>query len=155
MAPENPDEAVAVLKNPKGPEDWTPEEKKILVRKVDKRLMPLLVITYGLQYYDKAMLSQAVRKFETSLRDNANILGTFRPASRSWPDYRRPIFVLRLHILPGFHCWELSCYPHGSALANGACRGRTCMCMGSLPDLLHCMYKLAELLRSAVPTRII
>ncbi|KAH5622251.1 hypothetical protein HBI60_253080 [Parastagonospora nodorum] len=38
---------------------WGLEEEQKLVRRIDKRLMPLLVITYGLQYYDKVMLSQA------------------------------------------------------------------------------------------------
>ncbi|KAK4495068.1 hypothetical protein PRZ48_013395 [Zasmidium cellare] len=45
------DEAVKVLDNYTGDQSWTDEE--------EKRLMPLLCITYGLQYYDKAMLSQA------------------------------------------------------------------------------------------------
>ncbi|OBT60647.1 hypothetical protein VE03_09955 [Pseudogymnoascus sp. 23342-1-I1] len=34
------------------------EEKKVL-RKIDRALMPILCITYGLQYYDKSMLEQA------------------------------------------------------------------------------------------------
>jgi hypothetical protein len=38
---------------------WRPEEEKKLVRRIDKQLMPLLLIMYGLQYYDKVMLSQA------------------------------------------------------------------------------------------------
>jgi hypothetical protein len=38
---------------------WSPNEERKLVRRIDKRLMPLLIITYGLQYYDKAMLSHA------------------------------------------------------------------------------------------------
>jgi hypothetical protein len=38
---------------------WTSSEELKLVRRIDKRLMPLLVITYRLQYYDKVMLSQA------------------------------------------------------------------------------------------------
>jgi predicted MFS family arabinose efflux permease len=53
------DEAVRVLATYAGDETWTPEEEKRVVRKVDRRLLPLLVLTYGLQYYDKAMLSQA------------------------------------------------------------------------------------------------
>lgn len=38
---------------------WTEAEEASLKRKVDWRLMPVLCATYGLQYYDKAMLSQA------------------------------------------------------------------------------------------------
>ena len=38
---------------------WMPEEEKELVRRLDRKLISLLVITYGLKYYDKATLSQA------------------------------------------------------------------------------------------------
>jgi hypothetical protein len=55
------DEALRVLAQYAGEDTWTPEEEKKLVRRLDKKLISLLVITYGLQYYDKAMLSQAVR----------------------------------------------------------------------------------------------
>lgn len=54
------DEAMKVLASYEGDLHWTPEEEKVLVRKIDKRLMPILILTYGLQYYDKAMLAQAV-----------------------------------------------------------------------------------------------
>lgn len=54
------DEAVKVLARYVGDQTWTPAEEKKLVRQIDKRLMPILCMTYGLQYYDKAMLSQAV-----------------------------------------------------------------------------------------------
>ena len=40
-------------------EIWTEEEEKLL-QKIDWRLMPILCVTYGLQYYDKAMFLQAV-----------------------------------------------------------------------------------------------
>lgn len=65
-APENidtthTDEAMKVLAGYTGDESWEPSDEKRLVRKVDWRLLPLLCMTYGLQYYDKAMLSQAVR----------------------------------------------------------------------------------------------
>jgi len=54
------DEAVKVLATYAGDEVWTPAEEKKVVRHIDRRLLPLLILTYGLQYYDKAMLSQAV-----------------------------------------------------------------------------------------------
>jgi hypothetical protein len=54
------DEALKVLAGYSGDATWTPEEEKKLVRKIDRKLISLLCITYGLQYYDKAMLSQAV-----------------------------------------------------------------------------------------------
>jgi MFS family permease len=53
------DEALRVLANYAGDETWTEAEEKLVVRKIDRRLLPLLILTYGLQYYDKAMLSQA------------------------------------------------------------------------------------------------
>lgn len=54
------DEAYKVFDSYSGDQTWTEQEEKQLRRKVDWRLMPLLCITYGLQYYDKSMLSQAV-----------------------------------------------------------------------------------------------
>jgi hypothetical protein len=54
------DEALCVLAQYAGDETWTPEEEKKLCRRIDRKLLSLLVTTYGLQYYDKAMLSQAV-----------------------------------------------------------------------------------------------
>ncbi|KAL4945770.1 hypothetical protein BDV06DRAFT_229953 [Aspergillus oleicola] len=77
-APEKPtmdtkhtDEAMKVLANYTGDETWEPTEEKHLVRKIDWRLLPLLCMTYGLQYYDKAMLSQAAL---FGLREDLNLL---------------------------------------------------------------------------------
>ncbi|KAJ4318833.1 hypothetical protein N0V84_006646 [Fusarium piperis] len=53
------DEAMKVLANYDGDSEWSEQEEKKLRRKIDWRLMPVLCATYGLQYYDKAMLSQA------------------------------------------------------------------------------------------------
>ena len=54
------DEAMKVLAAYSGDQEWTEEEEKKLRRKIDWRLMPVLCMTYTLQYYDKAMISQAV-----------------------------------------------------------------------------------------------
>lgn len=54
------DEAVKVLAAYGGDQEWSQQEEKKLVRKIDRRLLTILCATYGLQYYDKAMLSQAV-----------------------------------------------------------------------------------------------
>jgi hypothetical protein len=43
------DEAVKVLINYTGEEIWTEKEEKNLRRKIDRRLLPILCITYGLQ----------------------------------------------------------------------------------------------------------
>jgi hypothetical protein len=55
------DEALRVLAAEHGSDEWDPAEEKRLLRKLDWKLLPLLCFTYGLQYYDKAMLGQAVR----------------------------------------------------------------------------------------------
>lgn len=55
------DEALKVLAHYAGDIEWTEQEEKKLRHKIDRRLLSILCITYGLQYYDKAMLGQAVR----------------------------------------------------------------------------------------------
>lgn len=54
------DEAVAVVAPYDGDREWDEKEEKRLLRKIDMRVMTILFITYGLQFYDKAMLGQAV-----------------------------------------------------------------------------------------------
>ena len=54
------DEATKVLAGYQGPVEWNEQEETRVRRKIDWRLMPVLILTYGLQYYDKAMLGQAV-----------------------------------------------------------------------------------------------
>ncbi|KAF3016764.1 hypothetical protein E8E14_006399 [Neopestalotiopsis sp. 37M] len=53
------DEAIRVLDAYEGDRTWTEQEEKRLVRKIDRQLLSIVVTTYGLQYYDKAMLAQA------------------------------------------------------------------------------------------------
>ena len=67
------DEALRVQIEITGDLTWTPEEEKKLVRRIDKKLLTLLIITYGLQYYDKAMLSQAVSILSTLLFENIQL----------------------------------------------------------------------------------
>lgn len=54
------DEATKVLGTYDGEKQWTDEEERRLRRKVDWSLMPIMCVTYALQYYDKNILSQAV-----------------------------------------------------------------------------------------------
>lgn len=54
------DEALVVLAGYTGDLHWEPMEEKKLRRKIDKRLLSILCITFALQYYDKAMIGQAV-----------------------------------------------------------------------------------------------
>jgi hypothetical protein len=66
------DEALKVLQKYDGDQTWTDQEEKRVRRIIDWKLMPVLCITYCLQYYDKAMLSQAVSfcfNFESLMRD--------------------------------------------------------------------------------------
>ncbi|KAJ9645424.1 hypothetical protein H2204_001003 [Knufia peltigerae] len=53
------DEAMKVLAAYHGNQVWDGQEEKRVRTKIDKRLLPILVITYGLQYADKTMISQA------------------------------------------------------------------------------------------------
>lgn len=85
------DEAMKVLATYEGEQTWTMEEERRVRRKIDWRLMPVLCLTYGLQYYDKAMLSQAVRGlFPESFRSEVLIplsfcLGSVWTSNRSRP----------------------------------------------------------------------
>ncbi|KIW87188.1 uncharacterized protein Z519_12299 [Cladophialophora bantiana CBS 173.52] len=64
------DEAVKVIASYSGGEEWTAEEEKQLVRKIDRRLLIFLCLSYGFQYYDKAMFSQAAI---FGMRDDLNL----------------------------------------------------------------------------------
>ncbi|KIX00588.1 uncharacterized protein Z518_09653 [Rhinocladiella mackenziei CBS 650.93] len=63
------DEAMKVLANYTGDEG---SEEKRLTKKIDRRLLPILCLTYALQYYDKAMISQAAI---FGLREDLNLTG--------------------------------------------------------------------------------
>jgi len=70
------DEAVKVIAGYNGDLEWSTEEESKLRKKIDWKLMPILCITYGLQYYDKAMLGQAVSCYtSTSQRHDKLIRG--------------------------------------------------------------------------------
>jgi hypothetical protein len=47
------DEALRVIAGYNGPTEWDPLEEKKLRRNLDKRILPILMVTYALQYYDK------------------------------------------------------------------------------------------------------
>lgn len=75
------DEAVRVLAHYTGATEWTDAEEKKLVKKIDRRLLSIVVTTYGLQYYDKAMLSQAVSALTQQIRHLASTLMNLRRPS--------------------------------------------------------------------------
>lgn len=90
------DEGVKVLATYDGDQDWTDAEERKLVHKIDRRLLTILCCTYGLQYYDKAMLSQAVSRpvlsqAQNTIRTMLNVdcsKGALRPAYRLRPARR-------------------------------------------------------------------
>jgi hypothetical protein len=78
------DEAVKIIAQFAGDHEWTEQEEKKLRRKIDRKLLPILCITYGLQYYDKAMLGQAVSRWTSLwLIITDHIVGSVRSAKRS------------------------------------------------------------------------
>jgi hypothetical protein len=105
------DEALKVLANYQGEETWTPEEEKKLTRKIDRRLLSILCITYGLQYYDKAMLSQAVRRISKyqSLSNAEIYLGAVRIKNGLGAQRWTTIFDVCRHLLPRIHLRRVPC----------------------------------------------
>ncbi|KAF4439158.1 transporter [Fusarium acutatum] len=53
------DEALKVVVGYSGEASWTPEEEKRLVKKIDRRILVIVVITFGVQFYDKYLFSHA------------------------------------------------------------------------------------------------
>lgn len=56
------DEALKVIAAAGGDDLWSQDEEKRLVRKIDRRLMPIVCVAYGIQFWDKVMIAQAVRE---------------------------------------------------------------------------------------------
>ena len=81
------DEGLRVLANYQGDQTWTAQEEKKLVRKIDMKLLSIVIVTYGLQYYDKSMFAQAVcLPSVNSLSAVTNkIIGTLRFDRRPGP----------------------------------------------------------------------
>ena len=66
------DEALKVLASYHGDPTWDAEQEKEVRTKIDRRLLPILAITFGLQYYDKTMISQAVSLSFLFLKNSIN-----------------------------------------------------------------------------------
>ena len=120
------DEALKVIAAAGGDDYWDGQEEKSRVRKIDRRLLPVLCIVYGVQFYDKVMFAQAVRRLvyiprnvtrAVCVADHAH-LGSVRPGGRSGTLDREPLCFLVFHLLPWFHCWCLSCYLPSPTLTN-------------------------------------
>lgn len=54
------DQAITILANYTGDLHWDPAEEKRLKRKIDRRVLSILCVTFALQYYDKTIIAQAV-----------------------------------------------------------------------------------------------
>lgn len=67
------DEATKVLATYRGDLSWEPGEERRVRTKIDKRLLPIMCVTYGLQYYDRTMISQAVSLGPTTRRPNLQL----------------------------------------------------------------------------------
>jgi len=126
---------------------WSRSEEKALLRKIDWKVMPLLFSTYGLQFYDKAMLSQAV-----SLSCYPSVSGPMCSTNEICPGvvraHQRPrthwkqIQLLILHILPRLCCRDISSHVSDAAFPRATCRSRDHSALGlvskshgSLPQL--------------------
>lgn len=146
------DEALKVLASYDGESTWTAAEEDKLRRKIDWMLMPVLCMTYGLQYYDKAMLSQAVSLLrdnsasDTKIREQGFIRTSDRPRFDDW----RSILLLSLHILPRLHRWSIPGHGSRPEVSRGTCCVHHRHAMGAVPTSDHAVYKLQGSLCTAL-----
>ena len=104
------DEAVQVIANYDGNQDWDLGEEKRLVRKIDMRLIPILLVTFGIQSWDKVLLGFAVRVVCHSVGGSTLTLvtGHFRSDRGPRPRGRQPLSYGCFHLLSWIHCRCLS-----------------------------------------------
>lgn len=111
------DEALKVFANYTGDESWSDDEENKLRRKIDLKLIPVLCLTYTLQYYDKAMISQAVSQVLAGRvqRGHADrtLSGVVRFENGFGAHHWQPILLFRCYLLPWVHCWSIP--------SNGPC----------------------------------
>ena len=138
------DEALKVLVAYEGEQAWTNKEENQVRRIIDFTLMPVLCITYGLQYYDKAMLSQAVSSClcQSSCTKTNYSAGSFRATNRSGTDEREPLLLLRGHFLSGLYRW---CIPSHDSCAKVPNRTRSLRNRHSLGSVSHSDNGLSQL----------
>lgn len=132
------DQAAKVLVDYKaagGPEEWSSLEEKNLIRKIDRRLLPVLAFTFFLTWYDKGILSQAVSI--SSTLSSALALSFTKPTRVGWLTRRvmlgnirserrpeagsgQPLLLLVLDILHRISHWMLSPHTTGPKVSHGA-----------------------------------
>jgi hypothetical protein len=157
------DEAAKVLNTYTGDEHWSPGEEKKLTRKIDRKLLPILCFSYGLQYYDKAMLSQAVSTildvqsaFSASSYDRLVLLticvhsGYFWSKKGSRSHNWKSLFIFVINILSWLHLWSISSHRACSKIPVGAC----CRChgcyLGCGSDVWSCLHEFPRPLRATI-----
>lgn len=143
-----------------GPEDWSSLEEKNLIRKIDRRLLPVLAFTFFLTWYDKGILSQAVSicflpqppqllrstiiiYWLTLLPMVGHLRSERRPEARSW----QPLFFLVRDILYWVSHWVLAHrnvgpkIPHSTrCFGVGHDMGRLCLTHSCLFQLSWSLY---------------
>jgi hypothetical protein len=150
------DEAMRVLATYTGDEAWTEAEENKLRCKIDWKLMPVLCITYGLQYYDKAMLSQAVCHPKASsyyIGLDIDRIGLVWIANRLRFACWRSLRLVSLDILSGIYPW---CLPSNDLSPEISCRTRCfryCYTLGPHSYLDMCLYKLPRFICTKILPR--
>jgi hypothetical protein len=145
------DEALKVLANYHGDETWTEQEEASLRRRIDWKLMPVLCLTYGLQYYDKGEGPPG------SCRDELTILYSYAQSSRIVWSPDRPqtlngqsIQHDSIYLLSRVYCWGLSSNVPGAKVPHRA-RSITYRCLlGHHASLDKRLHQLPRHLRAAV-----
>lgn len=148
------DEAMKVLANYDGQDTWDKAEEKKVRRKIDARLLPILCLTYALQYYDKGMIAQAVSHFLESplsirLTDVFVRLGkghlwtTNRPGT-----HRQSLLHGFVHLLPRLHRWSIPGLTAGTEIPRRASRFWPRLGLG---HLLHIDNRLSQLAGPVCP----
>jgi hypothetical protein len=156
------DEAMRVIANYSGDESWDEAEENKLRRKLDWKLMPVLCMTYGLQYYDKAMLSQAVstklfypfQNFITPRNRTDTYKGHFRTAYRLGLDCRRSLLMDGIHVLPRLHRRIVPCHASCPTISHRTRRVRYRHSLGRLPSPDHGLRELSRNICAAILPRI-
>lgn len=144
------DEAVTVLAHYDGDQEWTKDEEKRLVRKIDRRLLVILTLSFGIQFYDKYMLSHAVGKADSF---NMKICLTF--LGHLWTHYGpRPrgksVFNGIVYFLPGLYRRSLSGFLTRSATQHSPRYFYPYFYMGTLRHGNRPLHHLPWLIRSTI-----
>ena len=151
------DEANKILVNYHGDSTWTEAEEKKLVRKIDIRLLTILCLTYGLQYYDKVSRPNKDRTERllghfayAPLQGHALSSSTFWPPHRPRAHHRNSLLHVSGNFLPRIHLRRLPCHRPRPKIPHRTCHLRHRVPLGHLLDLYCRLLQLPLSLRPAV-----